>query len=192
MLGESMKIINDIIEDPDTAESEYDIGHTFYNGGGGLAYLRVLCSPSKYKAGGVSGGLTGVGFYFVFLHEIGHMLGAPHTFNNHPGIGADGNMVESGSGVTIMGYGPRGERNLYYHAYSLREMNAVIQARDCGTFVDNFQNAAPVFKTSPPKLSYSIPAGTPFSLGDNVVNKQMLIMNIKIYFLIGIKWMPIK
>ena len=167
MLGESMKIINDIIEDPDTAESEYDIGHTFYNGGGGLAYLRVLCSPSKYKAGGVSGGLTGVGFYFVFLHEIGHMLGAPHTFNNHPGIGADGNMVESGSGVTIMGYGPREERNLYYHAYSLKEMNAVIQARDCGTFVNNFQNAAPVFKTSPPKLSYSIPAGTPFALGDN-------------------------
>jgi len=166
MLGESMKIINDIIEDPDTVESEYDIGHTFYNGGGGLAYLRVLCNPSKYKAGGVSGGLTGVGFYFVFLHEMGHMMGAPHTFNNAPGYGADGNMVESGSGVTIMGYGPRAERNLYYHAYSLKEMNAVIQSRDCGTFVDDFDNAAPVFKTSPPKLSYSIPAGTPFALGE--------------------------
>ena len=167
LINQGAKIINDIIEDKNTSESEYDIGHTFYNGGGGLAQLSSICSSGISKARGVSGGLTGVSFYFVFLHEMGHMMGAPHTFNNAPGFGADGNMVETGSGVTIMGYGERKERNLYYHSLSLKEMNSVIQSRGCGTIVSNFINPAPFFKTSPEKLSYSIPAGTPFALGEN-------------------------
>ena len=181
LINEGAKIINDIIDNKDTEESEYDIGHTFYKGGGGLAYLGALCNDGYYKARGTSGGLTGIGFYFVFLHEMGHMMGAPHTFNNAPGFGADGNMVETGSGVTIMGYGERNERNLYYHALSLKEMNTVIQNRNCGTIVTDFENAAPVFKTNPPKLSYSIPAGTPFALGENFeisdsnnMNKDMM------------------
>ena len=143
--------------------NNFDIGHSFYAGGGGLAGVGVICSGGKAR--GTSGGYSGLGFHFVFAHEIGHMLGAVHTFNNAEGYGADGNMVETAAGATIMGYGERKERNLYYHAISIKEISQTVKNASCGSFLTNQNNDLPKYVSDPAKKSFSIPAGTPFALG---------------------------
>jgi len=86
--------------------ANYDLGHVLTASGGGLAQLASVCSTGG-KASGVSGssGPTDIG---TMTHEVGHQMGAGHTFTSKSG-GCDGNgMAESsyepGSGTTIMSY----------------------------------------------------------------------------------------
>lgn len=163
LLDEVNSVINSKI-----GVNSYDLGHVFdYSYFGGVAYLRVLCTSSDTqpsKAQGVSGsGDPEIGDYFpgVVAHEIGHQLGAEHTFNSNVGTGT--NRVETGAGITIMGYG---NMELFYHAKSIKEMNAYIRNTTCAVLKSN-SNTAPTYLTSPlPLTPYTIPAGTPFVLGD--------------------------
>ncbi len=157
-LGEGMSILNNLI-----GFNNYDIGHVFNSGGGGVAYLWALCGGSK--GGGVTGGFNGTGFHFVFAHEVGHQLGAPHTFNAN--VGSTTNRVETNAGLTIMGYGPRGVDNLYYHAKSIKEISEVLASRDCGQEITDYDNQVPIYKTAPTTFEYEIPTGTPFVLGED-------------------------
>ena len=136
-LSENIKKLNSII-----GFNSFDIGHVFDRVAyGGVAYINALCSVNK--AGGATGGVNGTAFYFVFAHEIGHQLGAPHTFNQN--VGVTTNRVELGSGRTIMGYGPRGEDNLYYHAKSIKEITALINQRNCGATDNDYNNQQPYY-----------------------------------------------
>jgi hypothetical protein len=163
LLDEVNSVINSKI-----GVNSYDLGHVFdYSYFGGVAYLRVLCTSSDTqpsKAQGVSGsGDPEIGDYFpgVVAHEIGHQLGALHTFNSNVGTGT--NRVETGAGITIMGYG---NMELFYHAKSIKEMNDYISNTTCAVLKSN-SNTAPTYLTSPlPLTPYTIPAGTPFVLGD--------------------------
>ena len=129
-----------VIESRGVAEADYDLGHSVSTNSGGRAGVGVLC-----LSGNKARGTTGLSapnndpFYIDFVaHEMGHQLGAPHTFRDcasHPSNHDPSSAFEPGSGSTIMSYaGSCGSSDLqfksdaYYHPSSLLAMRGVIEA----------------------------------------------------------------
>ncbi|WP_299834684.1 reprolysin-like metallopeptidase [uncultured Tenacibaculum sp.] len=155
--------------------SNYDVGHNFSTGGGGLAALGSVCR-SRSKGSGITGltSPTGDSFDVDFVaHEFGHQFGGNHTFNgdaeNCSGSNRnDGTAVEPGSGTTIMGYAgicsPQNvQRNSddYFHAVSIAEMlNRIQTTANCASLTPN-GNTAP---TADAGTDYVVPKNTPLIL----------------------------
>jgi hypothetical protein len=172
MLDENTATCNSII-----MSGNYDIGHVFSTGGGGVAGLGVVCSTSK--AEGVTGlsSPTGDPFYIDYVcHEMGHQFGGNHTFNSasnsngncDPGNNNPSTSVEPGSGTTIMAYAgicsPVNVQNFsdpYFHTVSLAEMKAHVQgSANCFVTIP-FTNTPPIVSNI---SNYTIPISTPFLL----------------------------
>ena len=163
MLGENITVTNTII-----GAANYDLGHIFYQGGGGgLASTPSICGGSK--AGGVTGTDIPVGDPFVIdyvAHEMGHQFGANHTQNN--GCNRSGTTsVEPGSASTIMGYAgicpPNVQNNsdAYFHAVSIKEMyTRITGAGNCALNSASGNNEP----TADAGLDRTIPRDTPFAL----------------------------
>ena len=168
MLGQNQTNINAKI-----GNSNYDFGHVFSTGGGGIASLACVCNNSN-KAQGVTGSSNPVGDPYdidYVAHEMGHQFGGSHTFNSITGS-CSGNRSSSsayeiGSATTIMGYaGICGSDDIqphsddYYHVRSLEQMTGN-SVKACATKTLS-SNTPPVL--APISKTYIIPYKTPFEL----------------------------
>jgi subtilisin-like proprotein convertase family protein len=165
MLNENQSNVDAII-----GSANYDIGHVYSTGGGGIAQLQSVCGGGKAR--GVTGSPAPIGDPFdidYVCHEMGHQFGGNHTQNN----GCNRNnatAMEPGSASSIMGYAgicaPNVQSNSddHFHGVSLAEM---------GAFISGFGGSCPVTTTlsnNAPTITGTnaagiyVPAGTPFSL----------------------------
>ena len=169
MLGQNQTII-----DANIGTANYDVGHVFSTGGGGVASLGGICFVNA-KARAVTGLSAPVGDVFdidFVSHEVGHHFGANHSYNGGQGsCGPQRNQstaVEPGSGNTIMGYagicsGDNVQPNSddHFHAVSIDEMYArITSSPTCSVNTAN-GNTAP---TADAGNDYTIPYGTAFTL----------------------------
>ena len=152
-------------------EANYDIGHLFGTstapsgdagclGCVGVDYQKgrgFTCASSDYYMGD--------GFDIEFAcHEIGHQLGANHTFSykNEGSIA----QMEPGSGTTVMSYAGVTSRDIqmhrdaYFYAISIQQVTDNIKSKN---FISTIStgNAVPIVNAG---LDFTIPKGTPFML----------------------------
>lgn len=164
MLSENRTNCDNVI-----GSANYDIGHVFSTGGGGVAYLRSVCS-TNLKGGGVTGRGAPVGDFFdidYVCHEMGHQFGGNHTQNNN--CNRTSASMEPGSASSIMGYAGICSPNVqshsddYYHAVNIVEIANYMElgsGDNCSALV-NIANSNPDVSAG---LDYSIPTSTPFVL----------------------------
>ncbi|WP_299876628.1 reprolysin-like metallopeptidase [uncultured Cocleimonas sp.] len=153
--------------------ANYDIGHVFGSGNvGGLAFVGSTCN-ANFKAGGATGSTSPIGDAFSLdyvAHEIGHQMGAQHTFNSDCGERGVGTAVEPGSGSTIMSYaGLCGANNLQtevdaqFHVVSIEEMFDFSRngaGNSCGSITE-VTNENPIVSAGE---DFTVPAATPIVL----------------------------
>lgn len=159
----------------------YDIGHLFTRAGGSgnAGGIGNICkNPSSgsdatskgaaYSAPRSASGPEGDSFDIdLVAHEMGHQLGADHTYSfdiqSAPNQTAH---MEPGSGSTIMSYAGitsvnvQNYRDAYYHTRSIEQVQTYINSQSCG-IVTNINNNPPVVAALPNK---TIPKGTAFVL----------------------------
>ncbi|WP_353088938.1 reprolysin-like metallopeptidase [Flavobacterium sp.] len=157
----------------------YDIGHLFgaSGGGGNAGCIGCVCTDDtasttdRNKGSGYTSPSDGVPEGDTFdidyvVHEVGHQLGANHTFT-HANEGSGVN-VEVGSGVTIMGYAGITDYNAAnnsidsYHALSISQIQSNLNNKACPVSTPlTGVNATPTANSGG---NFTIPRSTPFML----------------------------
>jgi hypothetical protein len=152
--------------------ANYDIGHLFgaSGGGGNAGCIGCICVDNSKGSGFTSPADAipqGDNFDIDYVvHEVGHQLGANHTFSmSNEGTGVN---VEPGSGITIMGYAGITSQDLaphsidIYHAASIAQIQSNLSGKICPVTTSIAgNNATPVVSAG---SNYTIPISTPFAL----------------------------
>jgi hypothetical protein len=156
----------------------YDIGHMFgaSGGGGNAGCIGCVCSDNHDKGMGITSPADeipeGDNFDIDYVvHEVGHQLGANHTFSYGaiPYPENYGQDKEVGSGITIMGYAgitiasdvaPHSID--VFHATSIGQIQENLPTRGCpANGIMPSTNRSPVVAQT---SNYTIPIMTPFKL----------------------------
>ncbi len=156
--------------------ANYDIGHLFgaSGGGGNAGCIGCICqnplSVNDVAKGGAytspaDGKPEGDTFDIDFVaHEMGHQLGANHTFSYE--VEGTGVNVEPGGGSTIMAYAGVSNYNVQMHSDDYFAYVSIVQIQNnlanktCPT-TTFLSNKTPIANAGP---DYVIPKGTPFIL----------------------------
>lgn len=186
--------LRDAIRNNGITVEMYDIGHMFgaSGGGGNAGCIGCVCSTNTSsahfghdKGRGITSPADGIpeGDNFdidYVVHEVGHQLGANHTFSYgqipYPeGYGQD---KEIGSGITIMGYAgitPVSDVAPHsidiFHETSIEQIQLNLPTRGCpadGT-VPSTGNRAPIVAAV---SNYTIPIMTPFKLTGSATDPE--------------------
>ncbi|VAW39868.1 hypothetical protein MNBD_GAMMA01-138 [hydrothermal vent metagenome] len=174
--GFNMLDENQMIVDNTIGSANYDIGHVFSTGGGGIAGFGVVCNDFR-KAEGATGLPNPINDFFYVdyvTHEIAHQLRALHTFNTNVNFCDSSRTgsaaVEPGGGSTLLGYAgicaPDNLQNFsdaYFNSHSLQEITSFTTSgigANCSNNI-NTGNQAPIVSAG---SDYSIPKLTPFTL----------------------------
>lgn len=176
--GSAMLAQNQVTVNARIGAANYDIGHVFSTGGGGIAQQGCVCFNSA-KARGVTGSASPIGDAFdidFVAHEMGHQFGGSHTFNANTGSCAGNGVaafsVEPGSGTTIMAYAGicgggndfQGNSDAYFHSASLEEISSFITTGNGATCAATSVSPNVNAVVPPFAASYNIPRLTPFEL----------------------------
>jgi hypothetical protein len=177
LLAKNQEVVDDIIGD-----ANYDLGHVFTTDSG-LAGLGVVGVAGEKAMGTTGTGAVDDRFYVDYVaHEMGHQLGASHTFNGAKcaagtASGEPEDRVEPGSGSTIEAYagicglddlqqaneGQSGDgtnaSDPYFHSRSFDQIIARLGQITVGTTATG--NTVP---TASAGAGVTIPAQTPFFL----------------------------
>lgn len=163
-------------------EGNYDIGHLFgaTGGGGNAGCIGCVCdaltstdSTPVYQTGKGSGYTSpadgipqGDSFDIDFVaHEMGHQLGANHTFSHD--VEGTGVNVEPGSGSTIMGYAGittdydvQSKSDAYFAYASILQIQNKLATKSCPVS-STISSNRPVIDAG---VDFTIPKGTAFIL----------------------------
>lgn len=151
-------------------DANYDIGHLFgaSGGGGNAGCIGCICVNGSKGSGFTSpadGIPQGDNFDIDYVvHEVGHQLGANHTFSMSNE--STGQNKEIGSGITIMGYAGITSQDVaphsidIYHETSIAQIQANLSSKTCPVTY-SITNSTP---TVAPVSNYTIPKSTPFAL----------------------------
>lgn len=153
-------------------EANYDIGHMFgaSGGGGNAGCIGCVCNDGT-KGRGITSPADGIpegdNFDIDYVaHEVGHQIGANHTFS----MGNEGTGVnkEVGSGITIMGYAGITGQDVaphsidIFHEASIQQVQSNLAIKTCPVTTSLAGvNAIPVIA---PLTNWTIPFSTPFHL----------------------------
>lgn len=158
-------------------EANYDIGHLFgaTGGGGNAGCIGCVCVNGQ-KGSGITSPADGVpaGDFFdidYVAHEMGHQLGANHTFSEW--VEGSGVNVEPGSGSTIMAYAGittynvQGNSDDYFTYRSILQIQNNLANKPCANNI-TLNNPALTITSGG---NWTIPNGTAFILtGTNPTN----------------------
>src|SRR6185436_16083173 len=150
-------------------DANYDIGHMFgaTGGGGNAGCIGCVCGSGKGSGFTSPADAIPQGDNFdidYVVHEVGHQLGANHTFSmSNEGTGVN---KEVGSGITIMGYAGITSQDVaphsidIFHQASIAQIQANLSTKTC-PITTTLANSTPVVAAL---TNYTIPKSTPFAL----------------------------